>query len=391
MRARALISASLIGWLAALAVGACGEAGPKLGSETNFLRRCGDGCGEGLTCLCGVCTRECSGDGDCSALVEGAACVEPADRSSWSCSSVSKVAICDVSCETAAECAALGAEFRCESGYCREPGEALSPESCTPTLPMGESEQSVAVGSMTRTYLVQVPQKAAGVAPPLVLDFHTLGGSPQMEADSSGYRELSDQEGIVVAWPQGIDAGWNIGPCCVDTPDVDDVAFARALVEQLTASACADSKRVYAVGMAIGGGLSHHLACNAADVFAAVAPSAFDLLDESEQPCAPARPVSVISFRGTADTVVPYEGGAVAAPNDPSVTIHLLGAEGTFQRWAELNQCAGSPSAADDDNCSTYTECADGVEVTLCTDDGGGIAFGDAKRAWATLQRFTLP
>ena len=172
---------------------------------------------------------------------------------------------------------------------------------------------------------------------------------------------------------------------------MDDVGFARAVVEQVVQQACVDPKRVYATGLAIGGGLAYHLACNAADVFAAVAVSGFDLLEEIEQPCHPARPVTVMSFRGTADTVVPYEGGAVQAPNDPSVTIHLLGAEGTFQRWAELNQCTDAPTAPDSNGCSTYSQCADGVEVTLCTAEGEGLAFGSAELAWATLQRFTLP
>ena len=42
--------------------------------------------------------------------------------------------------------------------------------------------------------------------------------------------------------------------------------------------ACVDPKRVYAAGFSMGGGMAHYLACHAADVFAAVAPSAFDLL-----------------------------------------------------------------------------------------------------------------
>jgi len=248
------------------------------------------------------------------------------------------------------------------------------------------------VDGVTRSYLIHVPPAGAGTQlSPLVVDFHTLGGTPTSEAESSGYRELAESVGLVVAWPQGINATWDMGPCCPASGDVDDVGFARALVAQVAQEACVDLKRVYATGIAIGGGLAYELACSAADVFAAIAPSAFDLLEESEQPCSPSRPISVISFRGTSDVVVPYDGGAAQAPNDPSTTIHLLGAMGTFQRWAELNQCAGDPSSADSDGCSTYADCADDVEVTLCTTEGGGTAWGSAELAWATLQRHTLP
>lgn len=392
-RARRLAMAWLLALCGSYVLAACHDAAaPRAGSETNFLGHCDTGCGNGLACVCGTCTRACSLDHDCTALAVGAACVAQSERPSGSACSSAGPAECDLRCVGDPECAPLGSGFRCQDGFCRVPeGDPTAP-ACTPTLPTGDSERSVTVGTVTRSYTVHVPAAGSGSGPsPLVLDFHTLGGSPAMAEASSGYRELSDQAGIVVAWPQGIDASWNVGPCCTNTPDVDDVAFARALVERLAEQACIDTRRVYAVGLAIGGGLAYHLGCNAADVFAAIAPSAFDLLDAAEQPCQPSRPLTVLSFRGTADAVVPYDGGGVQAPNNASVTIHLLGAQGTFQRWAELDGCVGSPSAPDSDGCSTYAQCMDGVEVTLCTTEGGGIAYGSAERAWATLQRFALP
>ena len=62
--------------------------------------------------------------------------------------------------------------------------------------------------------------------------------------------------------------GWNVGPCCV--ANVDDVAFAKALVTDVEKVACIDPKRVYAVGFSMGGGMTHYIGCHAADVFAAV-------------------------------------------------------------------------------------------------------------------------
>ena len=46
----------------------------------------------------------------------------------------------------------------------------------------------------------------------------------------------------------------------------------RAIINQLQTDACIDSKRVYASGCSNGGGMSYKLACDAADVIAAVAP-----------------------------------------------------------------------------------------------------------------------
>ena len=248
------------------------------------------------------------------------------------------------------------------------------------------------VGETSRTFIVRLPESFAGTdTVPLVLDFHTLGGTPAGEAAASGYRELAEQEGFIVAWPEGIEGAWNIGPCCTTARDVDDVGFARAVVAQVQTEVCIDPKRVYAVGVANGGGMAYQLACNAADVFAGIASSAFDLLAESDQPCAPLRPVAEISFRGTADALVPYGGGAQPAPNGLEATMNFLGAVGTFERWAELNQCAGAPSAEDANGCSTYSDCADGVAVTLCTTEGGGMDWGSADLGWAMLQTHSLP
>jgi len=243
---------------------------------------------------------------------------------------------------------------------------------------------------MARTYILHVPASYTGTAPvPLVLDFHPLFGTGALERSSSGYLALSDEQGFIVAFPDGIDNAWNIGPCCTTSRTVDDVAFARAMVDEISAQGCVDRKRVYATGFSMGGGMSHHLACNAADMFAAVAPSAFDLLNETEQPCHPARPITVISFRGTADLVVPYSGGASNPPNGLPVTIHFLGAVGTFDKWKSLDSCTGSPTTQGD--CQTYSTCAGGAEVTLCTAVGGGHATGDARTGWTTLARHALP
>jgi polyhydroxybutyrate depolymerase len=193
-----------------------------------------------------------------------------------------------------------------------------------------------------------------------------------------------------MAFPDGVrgpaGSAWNVGPCCVT--GVDDVAFARALVAQVQASACIDPRRIYAVGTLTGGGMAHYVACHAADVFAAVAPSAFDLLEENVDDCDPSRPVTVIFFRGTEDTRVPYAGGPSALV--PGMPLTFLGAQATFESWGAINRCVGPASAADENGCAAYSGCADGAEVILCTEQGGREAPGDPTVAWPVLKRHQL-
>ena len=272
-------------------------------------------------------------------------------------------------------------------------GQAGMPQTCLPgaTLKAGETTETISVGGMQRQYILHVPASYTGKTPvPLVTDWHALLTDMNFEKGNSGYMALSESEGFIVVWPNGIDNAWNIGPCCTSSRTVDDLGFAKAIVQKIESTGCVDTKRVYATGYSMGGGMSHYLACNAADVFATVVPSAFDLLQESEEPCHPARPITVMSFRGTADPIVPYAGGASTPPNGLAVTIHFLGAMGTFQKWAMLDNCTDTP--ADSGNgCMTYSKCDAGVQVTLCTAQGGSHVTGDPKLGWAMMKAHPMP
>lgn len=249
-----------------------------------------------------------------------------------------------------------------------------------------EGKKTVMVGTTSRSYYLHIPTKYDGTKPaPLVVDFHGLGGDGTSEAGSNPYKPVIDPEGVVSAYPDGANGtngtGWNLGPCCTST---DDVAFAKALVQDVEKLACIDPKRVYAVGYSLGGGMVHVLACKAADVFAAASPAAADLVKDNVDSCIPARPITVFTFRGTADPAVPYAGGSIGALTN-------IGALATFQKWAEIDQCTGSPSAEDSNGCATYSSCAGGVQATLCTKQGGGHDPGNASVSWPVLKKYTLP
>lgn len=260
----------------------------------------------------------------------------------------------------------------------------------TPLAP-GDTTRTIQIGGNNRSYVLHVPPNYDGSSPvPLVVDFHGLTGNGSSQRASSPYPAQTDSDGAIMAFPSGLSgpsgAAWNVGPCCVS--DTDDVAFARALVEDIAKDACIDPKRIYAVGFSMGGGFSHYLACHASDLFAAVAPAAFDLLQENVTTCKPERPITVVSFRGTSDGLVPYDGGNSAVV--PGMPITFLGAEATFEKWADFNGCTGSPTNLTQQGCKGYSNCEGGVEVVLCTQNAGHVA-GDANVAWPILKKHTLP
>ncbi len=72
----------LFAFLGSIAVGCEPEPGPRTDSQTNWLRACDQDaeCGE-LSCLCGVCSRDCEGDPECDDL-GGSTCVAEQERGS---------------------------------------------------------------------------------------------------------------------------------------------------------------------------------------------------------------------------------------------------------------------------------------------------------------------
>jgi polyhydroxybutyrate depolymerase len=219
-----------------------------------------------------------------------------------------------------------------------------------------------------RTVRVHVPASYKAASPtPLVLNFHGYTSSATEQETWSKMIEKSDKEGFIVLHPQGTGLlkGWNAGACCGDaqTKKVDDVGFTKAMLDEAEKRFCIDTKRVYSAGMSNGGFMSYRLACEMSDRIAAIAPVAGL---STVAPCTPGRPVPVMHFHGTADNVVPYNGGGLAG---------YPKAADSIAAWAAINQCTGAPVETfnkGDARCVTHKTCAGGAEVTFCTLTGGG-------------------
>lgn len=175
----------------------------------------------------------------------------------------------------------------------------------------------------------------------------------------------ADAWGFAVAYPAGLNSSWNAGTCCGTSASegVDDVGFALAVVADVQSRACIDDRRVYSTGMSNGGFLSYRLACEAADTFAAIAPVA-GVLGVPTETCNPSRAVPVFHFHGTADVLVPYDGGFGA----PSV------AE-TLSFWGDRDGCVDELTetfAEAEVHCERRSDCDDETRIEVCTVEGGG-------------------
>ncbi|HEY2747695.1 MAG TPA: PHB depolymerase family esterase [Polyangia bacterium] len=250
----------------------------------------------------------------------------------------------------------------------------------TPSACSGKAAQPVdgswtlMVGGVARTVEVHVPAAYDATKPtPLVINFHGYTSNGMQQAAISNMSAKADAAGFVVAYPEGTGSptGFNAGACCGTAAQdmVDDIGLTRAIIVEATTRLCLDGKRVFVTGFSNGGFMSHRIACELADVVAAVAPVS-GVLGIPATSCTPVRPISVMDFHGMSDTTVPYAGST--QDGWPSVPDTLAG-------WAMRDKCTDAMPAQTyqngDATCATYSHCAAGVEVTLCTISDGGHAW----------------
>jgi polyhydroxybutyrate depolymerase len=276
-----------------------------------------------------------------------------------------------------------------------------SPAGCDPALAVAPGEQNITIthDGIERSYLLYVPPNYDGaLGNPLIVNFHGRGSDNLQQRFFSNMNDLAARENVLVAYPQGLvnasdgSRTWNAGTCCAEPgSDRDDVGFARAVVADIATRACVDPRRVYATGMSNGGFMSHLLACEASDLFAAVS-SVTGSLGIPEASCTPARPMPVFQLHGTADVLVGYNG-VVAA----------------MDAWSRIDGCEGDAvevTRQGDATCVAWQTCAAGTEVRFCTFEGmnhcwPGQAFCPYQppsldlsandEMWAFFSRFTLP
>ena len=246
-------------------------------------------------------------------------------------------------------------------------------------VPAGDFPDGLAFGGLQRSYLVHVPpglEQPAG----LVINLPGAGMTAAAQAAMTNYNAVADQHGFVVVYPDGIDLSWadGRGASVPDRQGVDDVGFLVALADRLTQDFGIDRGRVFATGMSAGAFMANRLGCARADVFSAIAPVAGTL--GSAFPCAPSQPVSVLEIHGTADNVVPFNGGPMVGRGGAS---DILPAPAMAQRWRELNGCPApvEDSPAPSVHRFTSAGCGGGTEVAFVQIDGGGHTWLDASQA----------
>jgi polyhydroxybutyrate depolymerase len=254
-------------------------------------------------------------------------------------------------------------------------------------LPVESKLYTMIHDGQKREYRLYIPPNLDPQQPvPLVLALHGGGGTADgMEKLTySGFHELAERDGFIVAYPQAIDRSWNDGRDKDDSAtreEVDDLGFIAALIDEIDAQHHPiDRARVYSTGISNGGFMSLTLACDLADQITAVAIVAASLPEYQAPLCHPARPVPILILDGTKDPLVRWEGGAIQILRKTRGSV--LSVAETVTRWQALNGCPAGPQLErlpDTDpgdgtrvRRELYAPCEDGAVIDLYVIEGGG-------------------
>jgi polyhydroxybutyrate depolymerase len=273
-----------------------------------------------------------------------------------------------------------GAGLAVLTGCRRATASSAAAAPAHPTTPArasqaGRSMQQVTTGGVTRRYVRYEPPGLDAATPaPLVLVLHGRGGSGTIAERLYDFRQQSDTNGFVVAYPDalGDPLTWHAG-LGLGGAQADDVEFVRALVAQEAALRPIDPARTFVCGHSSGAMMTYRLAAEASDLFPAVGAVAGTIGVRRPNGAAltipqPQRPVSVIHFHGTDDALVPYGGGTGRAP------VTFLSVADSIAFWVANNGCDPTPTTETIgvSRRETYAGGRDGSEVTLWTIEGGG-------------------
>lgn len=186
---------------------------------------------------------------------------------------------------------------------------------------------------------VYVPNDYDPAVPtPLVMLLHGYGSSGVEQESYMRFKGIANEYGFIYTYPDGAvdlfgNRFWNATPACCDFffSGIDDSGYLRSLVEEIMDLWNIDWSMIYFVGHSNGSFMAHRMACDHADLTAAIAGLAGSSYDDFDD-CSPGEPVHTLRIHGTKDESIPYWGSNVPLYGYP-------GAIELSRQWLVFNDC----------------------------------------------------
>jgi polyhydroxybutyrate depolymerase len=256
-------------------------------------------------------------------------------------------------------------------------GATSSARSVLAPLTSGDHDENLTWRGVVRSFIVHVPTGGVVADRPLILVYHGATDTAANTIGETDFEQAGNRVGDVVVFMQGYDNTWNelTGHTPAEQAHIDDIGFTNAVLNALKPLTEYDAKRVALTGVSNGALMVETLGCRLASRVRLIVPVEGELASAVSPGCSPARPISVYEIHGTADPTIPYNGGSFSGVGG---TVSVLSARASVARWAHLDDCVSSTTAAAGQGITLthYASCHGGVSVTLRTIIGGGHVWG---------------
>jgi polyhydroxybutyrate depolymerase len=188
----------------------------------------------------------------------------------------------------------------------------------------------------------------------------------------SGFNTIAESNNFIAVYANGLNSTWNI---TAGQTGPDDVGFLNALMDSIINDYSVNQNRMYCCGFSYGGFMSHRMACEYSNKFAAIASVSGLMANATYTACNPMNAIPVLQIHGTADLIISYNGSA----SNKSVNDVM-----TF--WQQKNACNATPtvtslpdvvSEGSTVNKNDYSPCGSNKPVELLKIVNGGHTWAN--------------
>ncbi len=223
---------------------------------------------------------------------------------------------------------------------------------------------------VNRTFVYYTPSSwSPSVEMPLLIVMHGLTQTGNGLMNITDFNAIAEANSFIVCYPDGINNAWNAN-MNLTVSTADDMGFIETLATYFQTNFNTNPLKQYLCGFSNGGFMSHKIACESSMCFAAIATVSGNMSDTTYANCNPQFSPAVLHIHGTADLVVPYNGGSGTG----------VSVDQTMEKWRSFLGCNTSPNIVDMPNTNLidlslpqriiYSNCTSPLELIKIT--GGG-------------------
>ncbi|PZX62924.1 alpha/beta hydrolase family esterase [Hydrotalea sandarakina] len=254
---------------------------------------------------------------------------------------------------------------------------------------------TIMVDGRERNFLVYIPEQYANAQNlKVIIALHGGGGTAENTEQFYRLNPEADRFGYMVVYPNAINKAWNFPGTAsrvkkLDTT-VNDVHFMNALIDTLIARYHINKAHVFFTGMSRGAMFSLYLATALNHKIAAIAAVCGSISEENATDYHFDRPIPALIINGTADPLVPYNGGyGKWNRNNFSESANFIATPKLIQLLLQQNHCVNEsgvtvqiPNKDPLDGCTaneTKYKCSSAPVESITIQNGGHTWPGSSQ------------